>query len=503
MGNHDLGDNGTPIDDRLTGFAVSSVLVTSLSSGCFLIQDNQFCIVDMVGRRNCCEFGCNVNGATEGVAVNNTVNNVNVDVYNRLVAFYRHVLIRYIVVTIPSPYANRNAYESVVQSLAAYAVSFNSYGKDFGNFVVLEGSLEAVSNNSTLGFPSVRVVQLKLCNQLVYVCEICNVDINVVDRLCLRSLAGVTMTAKLNNSITSNCKCASDLHGVTELVLDLKSNNVLACTESYVALGGKHITIDGGFYNNTVNDDLAGGKVKSRVICNGCGERNVVTIDNLSVIKRNSNVGGRISRIGNSRKHSVVHSGAVVESDIIDVESNYISGIGFYIGTDEGRRTRVAFIGCYGHAEIIVLRNVDSCVNPTRFRNIGIGCRVQVCLLAGCSRGEHKMILLACIRTISILYIQLRLECQTLTCRGECILGNIEPHTESSSLHAVCYVAKNDNLVRNIKENIVRPGGESCIGIIESPSKGIVTISNFTTICGRRNKGITTEVFVELTCKRI
>ena len=496
-------NNSAEVYNRLTSLAVGSAGITVLGTSSILISKSlEFCIVNVVGRRNGCEFGCNVDGAAEGVAVNNTVNNVNIDVYNRLVALYRHVLIRYIVVTIPSPNANRNAYESVIESLAAYAVLFNGYGKNLGDFVILKGCLEAVSNDCAFGFPSVGVVQLELSNELVYAYEICNVDVNVVDRLRLGSFAGVVMTAERDHCITCNGEGTGDLHGVAQFVLNLESNNVLTCAESNVALGGEHIAVDGRFYNNTINRDLTRGKVECSIICNSCGERNVVTVDNRTVIERNSGIRGGIGRIGNGRKHSIINSRAVVQSDIIDVEGNYISCIGFYISTNEGRRTAVSFVSCHGHTEIIVLRNVDSCVNPSGFGNICIASGVQVGLLTGCSRGEHKVILLACIRTVSVLYIELRLECETLACRGECILGNIEPHTKSSCLHSVSNVTKNDNLVRNIKENIVRPACKSSIGIVKSPCKCIVTISNFATICGGRNKGIATEVFVELTCKR-
>ena len=265
--------------------------------------------MNVVRRRNGCEFGCNVDGACEGILiVENTVNNVNVNVYNGLVAFYGHVLIRYIVVTIPSPNSYGNAYESVIESLAAYAVFFNSYSKKLGNCVVFEGSLKTVCNNSSLGFPSVRVVQLELCNELVYACKVCNVDVNVVDRLCLGSFAGVVMTAECDHCITCNCKCASDLHRVAKLVLNLKCNGMNTCNKSNVTLGGEHIAVDGGFYNNTVNGDLTGGKVKSCVISNSCGERNIIAVNHLAVIKRNSSIGSGISGIGNGRKNSVVNS---------------------------------------------------------------------------------------------------------------------------------------------------------------------------------------------------
>ena len=267
-------NNSTKVYDGLTCCTVSSACVTVFGTSSNLIcKSNKLCIVNVVGRGNCCEFGSNVNGATERVAVNNTVNNINIDVYNRLVTHICRIqrLFSNIIISIISPNANRNAYKSVIESLTTYTVSFNGYGENLRNFVVFQCSLEAVSNNSTLGYPSVSVIKLKLCNQLVYVCEIRNVDVNIVDGLCLGSFAGIVVTTKLNYCITCNSESAGDLHGVTKLVLNLKCNGMNTCTESNVALSGEHIAVDRRFYNNTINGDLTGGKVKSCVICNGCG----------------------------------------------------------------------------------------------------------------------------------------------------------------------------------------------------------------------------------------
>ena len=411
-------NNSTEINYGLTSLAVGSAGITCFGAGSILVfKSNKFCIVLVVGRGNCSKLGCNVDGATEEVAVNNTVNNVNINIDNGFVTkICKSIMLsRYIIETVISPNSYGNAYESVIESLAAYTVSFNGHSKNLGNLVALKCSLEAVSNDCALSLPLVCIVQLKLYNKLVYVCEICNVDVNVVDGLCLGSFTGIVVTAKLNYCITSNSKGTGDLHGVAKLVLNLECNGMNTCTESNVSLSGKHCTGNRGLYNNTVNGDLAGGKVKRCVISNGCRECNVVTVDNDTVFKRNGNVGGRVSRSCDSRKYSIVNSGAIVKSDVVNVECNYISGIRLNISTNEGRRTRVAFVCCNGCAEIIVLGNIDGSVNPSGFGNICVSCRVQVCGLTCCSRNEHKVILLAGIRTVSILYIELRLECKTLT----------------------------------------------------------------------------------------
>ena len=282
-----------------------------------------------------------------------------------------------IIITIISPNANRNAYKSVIKSLTTYTVFFNSNSKKLGNFIVLKCSLKAISNNGTLSFPSVSIVELKNCNELINICEISHINIYVVDGLSLRCFTGIIMTTKFNNRITCNCKCASNLHRVTKLVLNFESNCVLACAKNNVTLCGKHIAVDRGFYNNSVNCNLTGGKVKSRVICNGCGECNVVTVDNLAVIKRNCNVRCRICRICNSRKNSIIYSRAIVKSDIINVECKLSGSCGLYISTNEGRRAGVCYC-CVGiHCrKVKITGNINGHVYPTRFGNIRFSSRV-------------------------------------------------------------------------------------------------------------------------------
>ena len=455
----------------------------------------------MIRRRNSGQFSSNVDLAAKRITIDHTVNDFCVYVNNRHITCNCYRLFSHIVIAIPSPYSYGNAYERIVKRSAECTVALNCNGKDFRNCVVIQGCLEAVCHNSAFEFPSIRIVKLDLCNQLVNTGKVSNVDINVVDRLCLGCFAGVIMTAKSHNCITGYRKGAGDLHGVTKFILHFKRNGMCTGNESNVALGGKHITVDRRFNNHTVNCDLTGSKVKSSVIGNSCRECNIVTIDCRTVFKRNSSIGSRISGGSNGRQNSVINSGAVVKSDIINVESNYVCRIGFYVSTNERRRTGVTFIGCNRCAEIVVLRNINSRVYPTRFGDICIAGRVEVGLLAGCGRSKHKVILLAGVSTVSILGIKLRLECKAFTRCRECILGNVKPHTESGRLHAVGNVAENDSLT-HVKEYVIRPACKSSIGIVKSPGKSVVTVSYLTAVRGGSNKGFTAQIFIELTGKR-
>ena len=112
------------------------------------------------------------------------------------------------------------------------------------------------------------------------------------------------------------------------------------------------------------------------------------------------------------------------------------------------------------------------------------------------------MILLARIRTVLILCVKLRLERNACGSGLESFFGNVEPHAESCSLHTVCNVTENDS-VTGIKEYVIRPACKRSVGIIKSPCKCIITVSYLTAVGERRNEGLTAEILVKLTCKRL
>ena len=499
MGDLNLGDDGAPIDDRLTGFAVSAVFIARCSSGSLLILYSQLIIVDMIGRRNSSQLSCNTDGASERLAVNHAVHNFAIDVDNRLVTHIcnGNVGVGNKVVAVISPHTDRDAHQSIIRCLTDRADAFHRNGQQFGNLVIIQSDFETIGHDSALGFPLVGIVQLQNSNQLIDAGKIRNIDVHIVDGLCLGGLAGIIVAAQFNHGIARNSEGTGDLSGVAQLVLNLKYNGMCACAEGNITLGGEHIAIDRGFYHDTINGDLAGGKVERSIISNGCRECNIIAIDNGAVLQRNSDIGSGISGVRNSGQLSVIYSRAVVQGDVVDVESKLSRSGGLNISTDERGGTRVAFIGSNRCAKIVVLRNIDGHVYPSGFRNIRLCSRVQIGPLAGGSRGEHKVILLAGVRAISVLNVELRLECKT-----RCTNRNIHPHTESSSLHAVSNIAQNDG-VTSIEEHVIRPAGKGSVGVIQSPCQCIAAVSDLATICSGGNKRGAAQVLIELASQRI
>ena len=493
----DLGNDGAPIHDGLTSFAVGAVLVASLGSGSFLIQNGQFCIMDVIGRRNGGQFGSNVDRTTEGNIVDLTVDNIALDVDNRHIAFHRQLFLSYIVITVPGPDAHRDADNGTGLSLCT-TNSLNGHGQNFGNFVILESSNKTVGNNCALGLPSVSIVQLQLCHHLVDFGQVCHIQIDVVNRLCLCSFARIIVAVQLYNSITGNGKGTGELHGVTQFILNLKCNGMNACAESNVTLRGQCIAVDRRSDFNAIHKNLTGSQIQSRVICNSCRECHLVAGNHSTIIQRHSSVRSGISGGSDGGQHSIIHSRAIVQSDIIDVESQLSSCGGLDISTDERRRAAVSCssVGIHGR-QIQISGNVNGHIHPTGFGNICLSCGVQVGLLAGCRRSKHEMVLVTAPSLTIFRTIQLGLECQAGSA-----FGNVDPHTQSGRQHTVLNIAEHNTII-GIKQNIIRPACKGSIGIIQLPCQCILTISYLATIGRRRNKGFTAQIFIELTGKRI
>ena len=404
VGDNDLRNDCTPINHGLTSFTIGTVFVACLGKRSLFVHNRKLCIVSMVRRADSCKLGCNADRAAEAV------NCFTVDVYNGFVAHICNVVIGtgYIVVTVEGPYANGDAYKNRFVGCYLGSVGYvYANRKNFGNFVVRELSFEAVSCNCTLGFPCVSVVELKAEYELFNLGNICNVNVYVVDGLCLGCFAGIVMSAERYSGITGNGEGSAKLCGVAKLVLDFEHNGVCTCGKDDVFCRRKGIACNGRLNCNTVNEDLTGGKVKSRIVCYRCGKCKITAGDNGAVFKRNSRIGSGVSRSRNCGKNSVIYSGAVIESNVINIERKLCRSSGLYVSTKERRRTEAAFICCNGSAKIIVTGNIYRHIYPTGFGNICLCCRVKVCLFACCSRGEHKVSLSMSISSVSVLCIEL------------------------------------------------------------------------------------------------
>ena len=242
VSNLKLRKDGAPINYRLTGLTVGSVLITRLNRGSLFIKNGELSIVEVIRRRNGSKLGSYVNVTTEGrgslAKSYLAINNVALYINNRsVVCVCCGIVIStgYVVVTVVGPDSHRDADDSVISSLRSI-YSLNGNGKNLGNVIVSELNLESVSNDSSLCLPGVSIIELEMSHKPGKVRRICNVDINVVYRLRFRSLTGVIMSVKLYTALAVYNEGSGNLSRVAKLVLNLEGYGMSTGEKLYVTL---------------------------------------------------------------------------------------------------------------------------------------------------------------------------------------------------------------------------------------------------------------------------
>ena len=373
-----LFEDGAPINHRLTGLAVSSVLVTFRRYGGSLIEDGQFLIVVMPRIIVDVQIGCLAQAIAEETGRligehNHTLDNFALNGNNRAVSgleliFRGNGRVGHVVDTIPRPDTDRDADDSTGFSLnAADSLDLNS--QKAADFIVIKGSLEALGNGCSDDLPGVGILKLQNSRQLGNCGHFCCIDVNVVDRIILGKSAGIVAAADGNRSFACNCKGSSDTDGVTQLVLDLKGNNVFTGQQSSILLRGQNATGNGRRNLNTINKDLTGGQIQRGIIGNVSRESDLIAVDSCTVFQSDSGVGGGIGDIGNGRQNSIIHSGAVVQSKVVKVEGVISGNSGLDVVTHEAGFSALRTHGIH-QRYVIITGQISTAVNPTRLGDL-------------------------------------------------------------------------------------------------------------------------------------
>ncbi len=500
VGNLNSGQNGAPIHHGLAGFAVGSVFIAALSGGGFPVLNRQLRVVGVVGRGNGSQLSRHQDAAAEGGIVQRTVNHPAVDVDHGLIAQAGQGLIGTgdIVEPVVGPDAHRDADQGLARGLRLGGIGhFHGDGQQLGNGVVGKDCLKALGYHSALGLPGVGVVQLQGGHQLVRLAQIGHVDIHVVDGLGLGRGAGVVVAGEGHHRVTRHGEGPGNSGGIAHGIPDLEGHGVAACAQNHILPGGEGIAGDSGLDGHAVHADAAGAQIQAGIVGDLRGEGDLIAVNHRTVCQRQGGIGGGVGRLGDGGQDPVIHRGAVVQGDVVNVEGDDIGGVGLHIGADKGRGTGISLVRCHGGAEEIILGNVDGHVNPAGFGDIGIGRGVQVGPVAGGSGGEHEMVLYAGVAAAGVFGVQLGLEGQALARRGEGIFGDVQPHTQGSGLLSVFHIPQDDGFP-GVEQHIVRPAGEGCIGVIQSPGQGVIAVAHLAAAAAGGHEGGAAQVFIEL-----
>ena len=469
-------DYSTPVNNRLTGFAIGSASITVYETSCILIEYSKSRIMIVPRIYIVIDHGFNGNASAKEISiVYDTLHYLAVNLDNGAIACFKlafgsNGLIRYMVNTIPSPKAYRSAYECCCIFIKLVAVSFNSKGKNLFNLVKFNSSyLEAFRGNDTLSFPGVRGLKSERYGHLVYRGDIRNVNVYRVNGTVFCLLTGIVMSAERNGSSACNGKCSGYLSSVAQRILDLKSNGMYTGFQCNIFCSSQILTGNCYIFQfNTVNIDLAGSIIKLNIVGNGSRESNAIAVDRCTVVQCYGFVLRSIAYVADRGKNSIIYSRAVIESKVIKIECKSCRSGGFYIETDKGRFTTIGTVRIISCKEITELSKIAGCVYPSGFGDICFRAGVQI-LDHATYRGESK-VSAGTARTIGVL-VALHLHSKTSS-----TFGDINPHTEGSCILAVCYVTKN-NHVTGIEEHIVRPTCKLSSCIVKCYTKSVLAIS--------------------------
>ena len=145
------------------------------------------------------------------------------------------------------------------------------------------------------------------------------------------------MTGKLYDSITEYSEGSGQASGVAKLILYLECYGMFTCRKNNIFSGSERLAAQGRLNLNAINKNSTGCEVDCHIIRNISGKCKLITYHFITVIKVYCHVRGGVGGTCDSGKNSIIYCRAVVKSNIINIESNFVCCIGFYISTNEGR----------------------------------------------------------------------------------------------------------------------------------------------------------------------
>ncbi len=372
-------NRSSPIHYRTTYFAVCSACIAVFCTSCILVFN---CSCSMVVPRidrivnhglnmdiaiKCTEYGvvCFVNKAYF------TVYYLCINKYDGTVTGNK---LRFLGISglfsIPSPYSNGNACESLFTAESA-VYSGKSNSNNIAIVIKRVFSLITGSYDHILVFPLISCVKIDLGSNSLNILCFSGIKVYIIQRAVFGNIAKVVVTAKNNGGITGYGKTCALEGYIAHLICNFKGYCMFSCCKinSYTA---DYIT--GSCYTTecyTVNINLCRSVIKAGCVC--CN-----IIYNLC-IKRSSCCTLCInSKVADYGRVSVINSRTVIESDVVDIEYQVFRCIPLGIETQELRLIACSIAPCIKSCYIIITADICIAVYPSSFGNIGIYCACKV-----------------------------------------------------------------------------------------------------------------------------
>ena len=389
---------------------------------------------------------------------------------------------------------------------------------------LLNLNLEAGGDKHVLQFPGVSGIQTDIglddFNRIHITC----LDVDVVNRIVLRSLAGIIVASQVNQSLilrNSHGKGGVLLGHITHAVSDLKGNPVLAIVP-HNSLGSRHaVAADLRLNLHAVHIDLRRSSIQANVVVLGLvvvdtggedhfGSRNGRAVEHLGII------GSGIHNVANNGLLTVIHSRAVVQGHVVEVEGQLLRIHGLDVHADERGRTGIGVSreGIHG-GQVLVCAHVDVCIHPAARRNIRLHGIVQRLDLA--AGGLEAEMLLVAVIALSVLgapelgherqaalHVLLRVIRVNDT---RSTFRDVHPEAEGGSSFLIFFRRGGKNIAENMlltheEQVVVAPTSKISISVVQRPAQRIVAIFNLT-IALVRQESIGCNLIVVLTRQRI
>ena len=255
-----------------------------------------------------------------------------------ILRFRRNLLARHVINCIPSPKTNGHTNKRRRRSVNRVSVSFQRKRKNVFYFIKRISNLEASRNCDAFRFPGICILKEKRNRHFVNRRNIRYVYVNVIYGAVFRLRSRIVVTAKRNYRISGNRKRSRYFHRISKRIFNLKRYGMYTGRKRYIGSGRKILT--GSAYVGkriAVHINLTRRIVKLNVIRNNRRERHAVTVDRRTFFQRNRFICRGIAYVGNCRKNSVVHSRAIVQRNIVNIESMYSGRHRLDVRTNERR----------------------------------------------------------------------------------------------------------------------------------------------------------------------
>ena len=529
------GHHGAPFHHGLTGLAVGTPGIASLVAGGSQRQGGQFRVMGVPGIR---DVGTHQLGLDRCAAVDRrrlavavlkvTGQNLVINGNHRIIGRLGRFLIRHVVPAIPGPDAHRQGQQGLLTGQGAVFgtgqgdgqhvlhgvdVRIGALGRHSKVVTVriqqLVLHLVAGGDAHAVQLPGVGGIQLNVGNEGFHLRGVIGLDVHIVEGIVLGCFARIIAASQVNLGVIVSGIHLEDeglLGNIALLVGHLEGNLVLAVCQGHIAQRGENIADKLGFHQHTVNIDLAGSSIQAgrvdalgallvlRVLFHLGREADAVGRDDHFAIHLNRFVSGGVGDLADDGLVTVRHSCAVVQGDVVNVESQVCSRAGLDVGTDEGGAPAVALIRRIGSLQVIVTGYVNRGIHPAIGGNVLFRRTVQV-LANTANGGEHEVILLAAQAAVCILDIELGLEGQAGSA-----FGNVNPHAQGRCILAIRHITQHLHAL-DVEDHVVAPACKGCISKVHGHAQRMVAILDLA-IALVRNKGIQGDLLIELTRQR-